>query len=51
MFLAFAIILAVAWLLGLTLFHVAGVAIHVLLVLAVVSVILHLVGGRGSRTA
>ena len=51
MFLGLAIILAVAWLLGFTLFHAAGFAIHVLLILAVVSVIVHLVGGRRPRTA
>ena len=51
MFLGLAIILAIAWLLGFTLFHVAGFAIHVLLLLAVVSVIAHLVGGRRPRTA
>lgn len=51
MFLGLAIILAVAWLLGFILFHAAGFAIHLLLILAFVSVIAHLVGGRRPRTA
>jgi len=48
MILILAIILAVAWLLGFTVFHVASAAIHVLLVLAVVGVIVHLVRGHSS---
>jgi hypothetical protein len=48
MILILAIILAVAWLLGFTVFHVASAAIHVLLVLAIVGVIAHLVRGRSS---
>ena len=43
------VILLVAWLLGLGVFHVAGGMIHFLLVLAVISLILHFV--RGTRTA
>jgi hypothetical protein len=43
MILIFAIIFAVAWLLGCTVFHVASAAIHLLLVLAVACVIGHLV--------
>lgn len=46
MLLALAIILAVAWLLGFSIFHVASAAIHVLIVLAIVAVIVHLVQGR-----
>ncbi len=45
MFLALAIILGTAWLLGLMLFHAAGFAIHILLLFAVISVIVHLVSG------
>lgn len=44
------VILLVAWLLGLTVFHVAGGLIHILLVFAVISIILHFVRGR-SRAA
>lgn len=35
-----------AWLLGITAFHVAGSLIHLLLVLAVISIIMHFVRGR-----
>jgi hypothetical protein len=48
MILILAIVLAVAWLLGFTVFHVASAAIHVLLALAVVGVIAHFVRGTGS---
>ena len=41
------VILLVAWLLGLSVFHVAGGLIHILLVVAVIFLILHFV--RGSR--
>ena len=43
MFLIFAILFAVAWLLGCTCFHVASAAIHLLLVIAAGCVIAHLV--------
>lgn len=46
MLLILALILAVAWILGFTVFHVATGAIHILLVLAVIGVIVHLVRGR-----
>ena len=45
MLLTIGIILFVAWLLGLVAFHVGGL-IHLLLVLAVISVIVHLFTGR-----
>ena len=47
MLLTIGIILFVAWLLGLVAFHAAGL-IHLLLVLAVISVIVHLFTGRRS---
>ncbi len=47
MLLALAIILAVAWLLGFSVFHVASAAIHLLIVLAVIALIVHFVQGRG----
>jgi hypothetical protein len=34
------------WMLGLTAFHVAGGMIHLLLILAVISLVLHFVRGR-----
>jgi hypothetical protein len=40
------IILLIAWLGGFTVFHVAGGLIHLLLVFAVISLILHFVLGR-----
>ena len=49
MILILAIIFGVAWLLGFTVFHVASAAIHVLLALAVVSVIVHFVRGHGAE--
>jgi Family of unknown function (DUF5670) len=50
MFLILFVVLLVAWLLGFTMFHVASALIHLLLILAVISIILHFVRGRG-RTA
>ena len=50
MFILLAIILAIAWVLGFTVFHVASVGIHFLLALAIISIVLHFVRG-GSRTA
>jgi hypothetical protein len=43
------VVLLIAWLGGLTVFHVAGGLIHLLLVFAVISLILHFV--MGTRTA
>ena len=43
-----AIVLLVAWILGLSVFHVAGGLIHILLVIAAISLILHFVRGRAS---
>ena len=40
------VVLLVAWLLGLSVFHVAGGLIHILLVIAVVMVLVNLVSGR-----
>lgn len=51
MLLILAIILAVAWIFGFTVFHVAGAAIHILLILAVVGLIAHLFrAAAGPRT-
>jgi hypothetical protein len=41
-----AVILFVLWLLGFAVFHVAGVLIHLLLILAVVAIAYQLVTGR-----
>jgi Family of unknown function (DUF5670) len=50
MFMILFIVLAVAWVLGWAAFHVAGGLIHLLLIVALVSLIVHFVRGRGSRT-
>ncbi len=46
MFLALFVILLIAWLLGFVAFHVASGLIHILLVLAIISIIIHLFRGR-----
>ena len=46
MFITIAIVLIVLWLLGFTAFHVAGGLIHLLLIVAVISIVLHFVRGR-----
>ncbi len=45
-FLVIAIVLLLAWAGGFLMFHVAGALIHLLLVLAVLSLIFHLITGR-----
>ena len=46
MLLTLFVILLVLWMLGFFAFHVAGGLIHLLLIIAVISLILHLVRGR-----
>jgi Family of unknown function (DUF5670) len=46
MLLILAVIVAIVWLMGFTVFHVAGGAIHLLLLLAVVGVIAHFMRAR-----
>jgi hypothetical protein len=46
MFLALFFILLVAWLLGFVAFHVAGGLIHLLIIFAVISLVVHLFMGR-----
>jgi Family of unknown function (DUF5670) len=41
-------ILFIMWILGFTMFHIAGGFIHLLVVLAVISLILHFVRGRSA---
>ena len=48
MFLALFVVLLVIWLAGFLAFHVAGGLIHLLLVLAIVSLILHFFRGHSS---
>jgi hypothetical protein len=40
------VVLLIAWIGGFTVFHVAGGLIHLLLVFAVISLILHFLGGE-----
>jgi hypothetical protein len=47
MLIALAVILVLAWILGFTVYHVASFALHILLLAAVVSVVLHFIRGRG----
>lgn len=46
MFLILAVVLVVLWLGGFVMFHAAGFLIHLLLIFAVISVIMHFVSGR-----
>ena len=46
MLFAIAVILVVLWLLGFTVFHVAGALIHLVLVIALIMFIFRLAGGR-----
>jgi hypothetical protein len=50
MFIAIAVLLAIAWLLGLTVMKVSSFAIHVLLLLAAVSLVAHFFRGRSARS-
>jgi hypothetical protein len=43
-----AVVLLVAWLLGITALHVTGGFIHLLVVLAVISFVMHFVRGRSA---
>ena len=49
MFLILFGVLLVAWFLGWVAFHVAGGLIHLLLIVAVISLIVHFVRGRPGR--
>lgn len=49
MLFALAVILVVAWLLGFSVFHVGGSVIHLLLILAVISILWQFLGGRRVR--
>ena len=46
MFIILAIVLVLLWAGGFLLFHVSGFLIHILLIFAVISLIMHLIGGR-----
>ncbi len=46
MFLTLFVVLLVLWLLGFFAFHIAGGLIHLLLIVAVISLVVHLFRGR-----
>jgi Family of unknown function (DUF5670) len=46
MFILLAIVLGLVWIFGFTVYHVASAGIHLLLILAVVSLVVHFVRGR-----
>jgi hypothetical protein len=48
MFLILFVILLAMWLMGLFAFHVAGGLIHLLLIIAVISLVVHFVRGRSA---
>jgi hypothetical protein len=48
MFLMLFVILLAMWLMGLFAFHVAGGLIHLLLIIAVISLVVHFVKGRSA---
>jgi Family of unknown function (DUF5670) len=48
MFLGLFVILLVMWLMGFFAFHVAGGLIHLLLIIAVISLVAHLLRGRSA---
>ena len=48
MFLILAVVLVVAWLGGFVMFKSAGLLIHLLLIFALISVVMHFVTGRRS---
>jgi hypothetical protein len=50
MFLTVAVVLAVLWALGWFAFHAAGGLIHLLLIVALISVVVHFVRGTRTRT-
>lgn len=50
MFVTIAVVFLVLWLLGFSVFNVAGGVIHVLLVLAILSFLWHVLAGRRGRS-
>ena len=49
MFLGLGLVLLLLWLAGFLVFHISAFAIHILLILALISVVFHFL--RGSRSA
>jgi len=50
MLIVLAIILGLAWILGFTVYHAASMAIHILLVAAIVSAVAHFIRGNRRMT-
>ena len=48
MFITLFVVLLILWLLGFFAFHVAGGLIHLLLIIAVISLVIHFVRGRSA---
>jgi len=48
MFLTLFFILLVAWILGFVALHVAGIMIHILLIIALFSILLHVLRGKSA---
>ena len=48
MFLTLFVVLLILWLMGFFAFHVAGGLIHLLLIVAVISLVMHLFRGRSA---
>lgn len=48
MFLILAVVLVLLWVGGFTIFHVSGFLIHILLLFAVISIVMHFITGRRS---
>ncbi len=48
MWIGIALVLIVVWLVSFLAFHIAGGLIHLLLVFAVISIVLHFIRGRSS---
>jgi hypothetical protein len=48
MFMTLFVVLLLMWLLGFFAFHVAGGLIHILLIVAVISLVMHLFRGRSA---
>ncbi len=46
MFLILAVVLLVLWLAGFLVFHVSSLLIHLLILFAIISVVMHFVSGR-----
>ena len=48
MFMTLFVVLLIMWLMGFFAFHVAGGLIHILLIIAVISLVMHLFRGRSA---